>query len=97
MKVVWSPRAMERATEIARHIAEDDPAAAERWVDSVFDKANAIPPFPSRAARVPEVERPDVRQVFHGSYRIIFRFDDTKVEVLTVRHGAQLLKSGDVP
>ena len=88
---------MLRATEIAKHIARDNPVAAERWVDAVFDKADEIPPFPSRAAPVRESTRSDVREVFHGKYRIIFRFNDDTIEVLTVRHLAQRLRRDDIP
>ena len=97
MKVVWSPRAIRRTTEIAKHIAKDNPIAAERWVDAIFDKADAIPPFPSRATQVPESTRSDVREVYHGKYRIIFRFDDHTIDVLTVRHLAQKLRRDDIP
>lgn len=96
MKVVWSPRAIQRATDIAKYIATDDPEAAARWVDAVFDKVDAIPPFPARAARVKETGRSDIRQVFHGEYRIIFRFGPDRIDVLTVRHGGQQLPPGDI-
>ena len=97
MRVEWSPRAIKRATEIAKHIAKHDRVAAESWVDAVFDKADQVPPFPRRGADVPETDRADILQVFHGKYRIIYRFDDEVVEVLTVRHSAQQLRSSDIP
>lgn len=96
MNVVWAPRAIRRVTEIAQHIAQDDPAAADKWVHAMFDLADAIPPFPKRAARVPEAERYNLRQVFHGNYRLIFRFDDDTIDVLTVRHFAQTFRSDDL-
>ncbi len=33
MKIVWSPLAVERVSEIALYIADDNPGAAERLVD----------------------------------------------------------------
>ena len=94
MKVFWSPRARLRVSKIAGFIAQDDPEAAGRWVEQVFAKAEQIPPFPKRGVHVPETERDDIRQVFLGEYRLIYRFDELEVLVLSVRHGAQLPDEG---
>lgn len=67
MRVEWSPRAIQRAAQIAEHIAEDDRAVAERWVEAVFDKADSVPPYPQRGASVPETNRTDIAQVFTES------------------------------
>ncbi|WP_205620250.1 type II toxin-antitoxin system RelE/ParE family toxin [Salinivibrio socompensis] len=32
MKIVWSPLALERVEDIARYVAEDNPAAAVQWL-----------------------------------------------------------------
>jgi plasmid stabilization system protein ParE len=37
MKIQWSPLAVDRVGTIADYIAQDDPFAAEKWVQSVFD------------------------------------------------------------
>ena len=36
MKIIWSPLAIERVSEIAEYIALDNPVAAEKWVDDIF-------------------------------------------------------------
>ena len=36
MKIIWSPLAIDRVSEIAVYIAQENPAAAEKWVDTVF-------------------------------------------------------------
>jgi plasmid stabilization system protein ParE len=38
---------------------------------------------------VPELDRPDIRQLQHGSHRLIYRIDRNRIVVLTVRHGRQ--------
>jgi toxin ParE1/3/4 len=38
---------------------------------------------------VPEARRPDVREVFVYSYRIVYRAGDTAIVILTVYHGAR--------
>jgi plasmid stabilization system protein ParE len=36
MKIIWSPLAIDRASEIAEYIAQDKPSAAEKWINTVF-------------------------------------------------------------
>ena len=40
MKIIWSPLAIERASEISEYIAQDNPTAAANWVETLFDKVN---------------------------------------------------------
>ncbi|MEO8635637.1 MAG: type II toxin-antitoxin system RelE/ParE family toxin [Gemmatimonadales bacterium] len=91
MKVVWSPLAIARAAEIAAHIAEDRPLAAERWVTQLFARAGVLSRHPGSGHVVPEVGRSDIREIHHGVYRIIYRVEPKRVAVLTVRHGRRLL------
>lgn len=42
MKVVWSPLALQKLGDAAEFIALDNPSAAEKWVNDVFDKTELI-------------------------------------------------------
>ena len=86
MKVIWAPRAIARASEIAAYIAAERPGAAAKWVDAVFAAVATLRSHPRRGRKVPEVNRPEVRELLHGAYRIIYRQDLRRVVVLTVRH-----------
>jgi len=35
---------------------------------------------------VPEIRRQNIREIQHQGYRVIYRIDDNKLVVLTVRH-----------
>lgn len=91
MRIVWSPLALVRVEEIARVIAADPPAAAERWVRTVFARAAQLRTYPESGRIVSELERPELRQLLHPPYRIIYRVDAKQVTVLTIRHGRQEL------
>jgi plasmid stabilization system protein ParE len=39
---------------------------------------------------VPEYQRPDIRELILGSYRVVYRLQTGAAEVLTVFHGARL-------
>ncbi len=91
MRVIWSPRAVERVAEIANYIAADRPDAARRWVEQLFDLAKTLTTFPRRGRRVPELNRPEYRELIYGNYRMIYRVDEVRVNIVTVRHGRRLL------
>jgi ABC-type methionine transport system ATPase subunit len=47
--------------------------------------------FPESGESVQEYQRPDVREIVFGNYRIIYRFDGRQITIITVYHGARLL------
>ncbi len=86
MKVVWTPRAIERGAEIAKFISHDDLAAAEEWVAGVFAAVDRLTEHPYSGPMVPELGREEIRQITYGSYRIIYKISKTGAGVLSVRH-----------
>jgi toxin ParE1/3/4 len=90
VNVIWSPRAIERVAEIAEHIAIDRPMAADEWVEEVFGAAERLHAFPESGRVVPELQRPEIREVVHRGCRIIYRVDPDRISILTVRHSRQL-------
>jgi len=55
MKIVWSPLAVERASEIVGYIAQDRPLAAEKWIQTVFSKIEQLRMNPEMGRIVPEI------------------------------------------
>lgn len=97
MKLVWSPLALERVDEAAEYIARDRPEAARRWVRSLFEAVRRLERFPESGRPVPELShRPELREMIHGAYRVIYRVEPGRVSVLTVRHGRRLLDPSEV-
>ena len=96
MRVIWAPRAIARAAEIAQYIAADRPGAAEAWVEQLFAKAATLKQHARRGKKVPEVDRDEIRQILHGKHRIIYRVDAKRVVVLTVRHSRERWHPTDV-
>jgi plasmid stabilization system protein ParE len=96
MRIIWAPRAILRATEIAEYIAADRPAAARRWVEGLFARAARLGRHARLGQKVPDLARDELRQLRYGKYRIIHRIDPTRIVVLTVRHYAREWDPGDV-
>lgn len=91
MRIVWSPLALERVTEVAEYIARDRPLAAERWVDGVFAAVRRLEAYPLSGRVVPEACRSDLREIIHGGFRILYRTEPAQLSILTLRHVRQAL------
>lgn len=91
MKVTWSPLALERVNEITDHIAEDNVEAARNWLVDIFGVVDRLQHFPESGRIVPEVKRPNIREIIFKNYRVIYRIERKQVSILTVRHGKQRL------
>ena len=96
MKVVWAPLAIERAVELARYIAADKPEAGQQWLVGLFASAGKLSKFPQLGRQVPELARPEYREIDFRGYRVIYRVEKRQVSVLTVRHGRQLFDAAEV-
>ena len=46
MNIIWSPLAIDRTTEIAEYIAQDNPSAALIWIETLFDKVQLLKSSP---------------------------------------------------
>ena len=96
MKVTWSPLAVDRVTEIATYIAEDDEAAASKWIHSIFARVEQLAAFPESGRHPPEVPRADIRELPWGNYRIFYRIETRGISILTVRHSRQVVPIEDL-
>jgi toxin ParE1/3/4 len=91
VKLRWSARALTDLIEIADYIALDDIVAARRWINRLRDRARKATVMPGAGRKVPELDRDDIREVFAGTYRIIYRINQRELVVVTVVEGHQLL------
>ena len=96
MRIFWSPLAVERVSEIAEYIAQDNPGAAEKWVEAVFKRVKELRGSPESGRVVPETDNRSIRELLYGNYRIIYRVEESKISVLTVRHGKQILPTDEI-
>lgn len=96
MKVAWSYVAVGNLLEANKYIATENPEAARKLINDLYDKGNSIKEFPEKGRVVPEINRKNIREVFCREYRIIYRMESKRIFILTVRHMKQLLKKKDV-
>lgn len=96
MKVLWTERAADRLDAIEEYIGRDNPKRAESFVDELIDAGNALGVHPDMGH--PPRERPSgpYREVIHERYRILYRIVGDSVVILSVFHGARLLRPEDL-
>ena len=85
--VSWTHRALADLEGIHDYIARDNPAAASKWVSRILATAGKVAMAPFAGRRVPEIGRDDVREVFLRTYRIVYRVNGKRCEILTVFEG----------
>ena len=87
---------MDRIQEISDYIGADSPMAAEKWVNTVFDKTDSLVGLPNSGRIVPELRNPEIREVIFGNYRIIYKIGTDVLSVLTIRHTKQILPTDEL-
>ena len=85
MNIIWSPLAVDQARDIAVYIALDKPSAAEKWIEKIFDSVNRLSEFPQSGRVVPEIKRNEIREIVQGSYRVIYKIQETQILVFLVK------------
>ncbi|MFH1077395.1 MAG: type II toxin-antitoxin system RelE/ParE family toxin [Pseudomonadota bacterium] len=96
MKIIWSPLAIDRASEIAEYIAQDKPSAAEKWINTLFSKVEQLKSMPEIGRVVPEIINSQFRELIYGNYRIIYHIGKKQISILTIRHGKQILPIDEI-
>jgi toxin ParE1/3/4 len=90
-KVIFTPQSIGDLEAIVTFIAKDNPERARTFGHELIDSALSVSAFPERGRVVPEFGEPAVREIIHGSYRIIYEIfsDEAFIYMLRFWHGAR--------
>lgn len=90
-KVILTPQSLDDLKEIVTFIAADNPERARTFGNELIDRAVSLANFPEIGRMVPEIGIPTVREIVHGSYRIIYEVfrGQNAIFVLRFWHGAR--------
>jgi toxin ParE1/3/4 len=89
MKVCWAETAERHLDGIYAFIAQDSPTYALNIVDKLTKRSEQIADFPMSGRCVPEYGLERVREVFEGSYRIIYNIKPKQIDIIAVIHEAK--------
>jgi plasmid stabilization system protein ParE len=92
MQLVWTEEALEQLLGIEAFIARDSRDRAAKFVDQLVDYVgNSLPDNPRLGRVVPEVANPGIMELLFRKYRIVYRLNGKRLEILTVFEGHRLL------
>lgn len=87
-EITWTEEARRWLEDIFEHVAADNPHAAARTVQGIYDRAQDLVTFPEIGYRYLASSR-QVRILLYGHYRIAYLVkDDGNVDILGVFHGS---------
>lgn len=85
LPVILTPQSLADLRSIVCYIARDDSERARSFGNILIDKALSIGRMPHRGRVVPELDDPAVREIIHGTYRIIYEVLDEPKAVFVLR------------
>jgi toxin ParE1/3/4 len=89
-EVRWTSEAETWLKDIHDYIAEDNPQAASRVVEGIYEKARILQRFPDIGHIYRSEEEGEIRILLYGHYRIAYlrRLEKDFIDILGVFHGA---------
>ena len=86
MKVYWTETAESHLEAIFSYISSDSPQYAKQIIDKITRRSQQISFFPLSGRKVPEYDNENIREIFEGSYRLIYYIKSSQIDVLAVIH-----------
>ena len=88
-EVVWTLQGQLTLDEAVAYIAENSLVSAERLLESALEAGASLALMSERGRIVPELDKPNIREIFVQRYRLIYEIRETKVDILAFLHGAR--------
>ena len=92
MKINWTQEALEKLIEIEDYISKDSPERASEFINHLMEHALSLTGQPRSGRIVPEIAKPNIRELLFKKYRIVYRLKEDSIEILTVFEGHMLLR-----
>jgi len=91
-RLIWTEPALLDLDEIAEYIALDNPSAASRFVQKVFDRMDLLAAHPRSGKRPPELLSTPYREVVVAPCRVFYRVEKQTIYILSVMRAERLLR-----
>ena len=91
-RLIWTEPALSDLDEIAGYIALDNPHAAKKLVQKVFQKLERLEQHPQSGRKAPELKKTSYREVIVAPCRIFYRVDKEDIYILYVMRGERQLR-----
>ena len=88
-EIRWTIEAEVWLRDIYDYIAHDNPSAATRVVDGIYEKAQLIEEHPEIGYKYRSESEGEIRILLYGRYRIAYLLaGDKSIDILGIFHGA---------
>lgn len=88
-KLNWTDEAVRWLEDIFEFIAVDNPEAARRTVQAIYDRVQMLEAFPELGFRYEKIQDRNVRIYLYGHYKIAYCINPNgSIDILGVFHGA---------
>ncbi|MCK5057463.1 MAG: type II toxin-antitoxin system RelE/ParE family toxin [Candidatus Aminicenantes bacterium] len=85
----WTNEAETWLRDIYNYIAQDNPDAARRVVEGIYNKAQVLNDFPEIGYKYRSEPEGDIRIWLYGHYRIAYLIkEDNNIDIIGVFHGS---------
>ena len=92
-EVKWTAAAWSDLEATAEYIARDSAHYAAAFVREVRDAARSLSHLAERGRVVPELGEPNIREIFIGNFRLIYRAETDATNILALVHGGRDLQA----
>ena len=88
-ELTWTPEAERWLRDIYNYIAQDNPAAAARTIETLYQKVEILREFPESGYRYWQQSHRHIRILLHGHYQIAYVIKKSgAIDILGVFHAA---------
>ena len=95
-RIIWTIPALEDLDEIADYISLDDPAAAKRLVQRVFDRVAGLAPTPNLGPCPKGLRGTAYRPLVIPPLRVFYRIAGDRIYIIYIMRGERLFRLSDV-
>ena len=95
VKIKWTEESKHWLNCIFHYIASDNPTAAIKTVDGIYEKTQVLQNLPEIGYKYQHSSRENIRIILHGHYRIayLYREKDKEIDILGVFHGKMEIRN----
>jgi toxin ParE1/3/4 len=87
--VIWAESAQAALDEVVTYIAQDSRDQALKVLIRALETAASLHTLADRGRIVPELQEPNLREVFVYRYRLMYRVLPEQIQVVAFLHGAR--------
>jgi toxin ParE1/3/4 len=96
VEIRWTFQSVEDLESITNYISKDSSYFAKLIISNIIDVVDQLVFYPELGRVVPEINKPEIREIIFGNYRIIYRYQNSLVEIVTIYHSSRMFNSESI-